>query len=374
MENLKPKIIFVVRNLSIGGINTVTSELVKEIQVQGLYDVIVVSLSREKQEYKGFSEVRTEFFSFPIDSVFGKLARALNYFFPFLGSWIFGSLSRALFVRFVSRLGNVEKVFLCGFGAYSNFNRFNDGRFVFVSHSLKSRIIFKKSNLLSKLNSIWLENILSDRMIAVSHGVKKDWKRVIGSAADNIEVINNPVNKERVERLAKVKVFKNIPEKYFLLCGRLSKEKNFESIIKTWADSGVSEQLVVVGDGPEYSNLKTIVERLGIRKNVHFMGFLDNPYPFICKATAVIINSFYEGLPTLAIEAQFLKTPLIIGECGGAAYDVVQEKYYSEIFSINDQTKLMKNIQRASNNIYPIFEVDYEKFDVASVVKRYLDI
>ena len=72
-------------------------------------------------------------------------------------------------------------------------------------------------------------------------------------------------------------------------------------------------KLVVVGDGPEYENLKKLCHDMGVEQKVVFTGRLNHEetLALLKRSDVFILNSHYEGLPHTVIEAMAYQCPVI---------------------------------------------------------------
>ena len=73
-------------------------------------------------------------------------------------------------------------------------------------------------------------------------------------------------------------------------------------------------RVIVIGDGPENDNLRSLVSGLGLEKNVEFTGFLSNYDEAIAlmKSSKVFVSpSTREGFGMAALEANACGLPLV---------------------------------------------------------------
>lgn len=77
--------------------------------------------------------------------------------------------------------------------------------------------------------------------------------------------------------------------------------------------------LTIVGEGPEREKLEHITEKLNLKDRVRFAGHLSNAETMQMLQTADIflLNSTYEGLPHVVLEAMFYKKTVICNDAGG---------------------------------------------------------
>ena len=99
-----------------------------------------------------------------------------------------------------------------------------------------------------------------------------------------------------------------------IIVGRLTKIKGhaylFDAMPKI-IEQFPTVQLLVMGEGIEHDPLNIRAEKLGIQKNISFMGFQDNPYAFIEQSDIIALPSLYEPFGLVYIESFALKTPVV---------------------------------------------------------------
>ena len=81
--------------------------------------------------------------------------------------------------------------------------------------------------------------------------------------------------------------------------------------------------LHLVGSGPLESQLKELARSLGVAANVHFHGYLTNPYPLLQNCDLAFVPSQYEGFPNVALEALALGVPLMMTNYGATALEIL---------------------------------------------------
>ena len=115
---------------------------------------------------------------------------------------------------------------------------------------------------------------------------------------EKVEVFYNPINIENIRELSKEKV-DNIICSYpniLIAIGRLDSNKNFELLLevqKELCNENINTHLVILGMGVQEKLLRRKVKTLGIQDSVSFLGFKENPYPYIKNAKLLCLSSFY---------------------------------------------------------------------------------
>ncbi len=83
-------------------------------------------------------------------------------------------------------------------------------------------------------------------------------------------------------------------------------------------------QLLLIGEGPDRASLEALAKELGIRDSVRFLGFCDNPFPYIRAAEMLVLSSRYEGFGMVLGEAMALGTPVISADCPTGPCDLLE--------------------------------------------------
>jgi len=103
--------------------------------------------------------------------------------------------------------------------------------------------------------------------------------------------------------------------------GRLVPWKGFDLLLELMPKlAGINNfKLVIIGDGPDLAKLKAISERLKIEERVIFTGSLPHAevIKYLGAADLFILNSSYEGLSHVLIEAMQMCAPVIATDAGG---------------------------------------------------------
>ena len=96
--------------------------------------------------------------------------------------------------------------------------------------------------------------------------------------------------------------------------GRMSPEKNQARMINAFAQihrESPDSRLIIVGDGPLETSLKTLVSSLGLADSVVFTGQIPNPFPLYAAADCFVLSSDYEGQPMVILESLVVGVPIV---------------------------------------------------------------
>lgn len=110
-----------------------------------------------------------------------------------------------------------------------------------------------------------------------------------------------------------------------IFAGRLIKEKNVQIILEIIQKTGWTG--VIIGDGPERTELEKLAENLGIKNRVKFLGFLEKQeevYAHLKSARVLVLPSRREGFSTVTLEAFAAGLPVVTSDHpDNAARDLV---------------------------------------------------
>lgn len=106
-------------------------------------------------------------------------------------------------------------------------------------------------------------------------------------------------------------------------------------------------RLIVAGDGCLRPQLEAQAQACGVAERVRFLGNLPPDAVRRCfgQADAFVLNSTYEGLPHVVLEAMTAGVPVIATDAGGTG-EVVEDNVTGLLIPIGDATALKSAIER----------------------------
>lgn len=108
--------------------------------------------------------------------------------------------------------------------------------------------------------------------------------------------------------------------------GRLAPEKHFENIIpvaKTLRDMSTDFVWHIVGEGPERSQLETLIAENDLKDHVILEGSKTNPYPYMKYADLFVHPSYIESQGLTVLEAMALGVPCVVTKSRGPCEFIV---------------------------------------------------
>jgi len=110
-----------------------------------------------------------------------------------------------------------------------------------------------------------------------------------------------------------------------VVAGRLRREKGIDVLLNALPEvvrRFPEAHLSILGEGPQESDLKEQVAKLGLSRSVTFLGFKPDPAPYIGHADVFVLPSRFEGMPNALLEALALDSPAVASDCAGAIRDI----------------------------------------------------
>lgn len=220
----------------------------------------------------------------------------------------------------------------------------------------------------------------ADHIVGVSAGVMDDLVQVTDLDPDRVRVIFNPIVTPDLLQKAREPVehpwfAESTP--VFVAAGRLRPQKDFPTLLRALAliVTRRPARLVVLGEGPERARLEALVGELDLREHVQLLGATDNPYAYMARATAFVLSSRWEGLPTVLVEALSCGVPVIATDCPSGPREILAGGKYGELVPVGDVERLAAAMERALDGelVRPPAE-SWRPYEFDVVVDEYLDL
>lgn len=186
----------------------------------------------------------------------------------------------------------------------------------------------------------------ANRVICTSNYVRDQLLQFSKFKSNKVEMLPNPVDMKRIRVCATepYEYSKVIPLAGYRIVtiGRLVKQKGFDVLLEALAISRKREDiyLVIVGDGPEKSNLEAIIHRLGLSDAVCLAGYQSNPFPYIANSDLFVLSSRWEGYVNVVIEAMVLGIDIVATDCKSGPGDLLKNKLNYSLVPIESSEAL----------------------------------
>lgn len=192
----------------------------------------------------------------------------------------------------------------------------------------------------------------AERVISVSDGISGELVRELGLAPRLVQRIYNPVVNCQMETLAGVWTdhpwLRDDGQPIVLAAGRLARVKDFPTLLHAFAlvVRNRPARLILLGDGRWRSRLEKLARNLGVADSVWFGGWVDNPYPFMQKASVFVLSSRYEGLGNVLIEALAVGCPCVSTNCPYGPAEILENGRFGPLVRVGHAKGLARAIEQ----------------------------
>ena len=75
---------------------------------------------------------------------------------------------------------------------------------------------------------------------------------------------------------------------------------------------------------------------MGVEKDVHLPGFVDNPFMWMKNSKVFVLSSDYEGLPNALIQAMACGTEVISTNCPTGPEEILENGKWGKLVNMHD--------------------------------------
>ena len=104
------------------------------------------------------------------------------------------------------------------------------------------------------------------------------------------------------------------------------------------------------------------------------MGYQENPYSYMKRASLFVLSSSWEGLPNVLIEAMATGTPVVSTDCPSGPREILMDGKYGLLVPVDSPAELGRAILRTLRD--PLPPEDLQKraaeFSVRTSAEKYL--
>lgn len=224
------------------------------------------------------------------------------------------------------------------------------------SYSTLANIIYVVHNTVSLLYKLKREEDANKRKeellriyskhpcIGVSEGVERDFIQTFGHITPTTAV-HNPIDRDDIQKQANAFVpeYKN----YIVHVGSFKDAKRHDILIQAYARTDQSMLLLLLGQGKHKSEMEKLVAELQLEDKVIFLGFRENPFPYIKHAQFKVLTSDWEGCPLVIPEALAIGTPVISTNCPSGPSELLPK---NNLMPMRDIDAISKKMSQAMKN------------------------
>ncbi|WP_201556109.1 glycosyltransferase [Psychrobacter sp. 72-O-c] len=237
---------------------------------------------------------------------------------------------------------------------------------IYTIHNTLS-LLYKFHDIDNNQSKLNFANIYSKHpCLCVSDGVQKDFIKSFGDITPTTAV-HNPIDRDHIKKLADA----FIPEyqNYIIHVGSFKKAKRHDVLLNAYAQTDQSMPLLLLGKGKYRRDIEQLVIALNLEDKVVFLGFQENPFPFIKHAQFKVLTSDWEGCPLVIPEALAIGTPVISTNCPSGPSELLPK---SNLMQIGDIDAIAKKMGQAMKNPQQFYSPFDEALLPVSIAKKYI--
>ena len=185
---------------------------------------------------------------------------------------------------------------------------------------------------------------ISDRYILLSDSFKSIFCKLNNVDGNKLLAIPNPCPFSEDKENGTCK-----KENIVLVVARMAEQqKRILETLKIWNmvySNHLDWKLIIVGDGPDLSQYKTIANKMNV-SNVLFVGSTSTPQDYYRMAKIFMMTSIWEGLPMTLIEAQHFGCVPIVYDSFASVHDIINNGKDGFIIPLHDRENYKNQLEK----------------------------
>ncbi len=166
---------------------------------------------------------------------------------------------------------------------------------------------------------------------------------------DKVALLYDPALSPRLIQKKKKLPLKDFNlENFYLAIGRLTKQKNFLFLIKSFYqfNKDKKNKLVIIGEGEERNKLEKFIEKHNLNKTIYLKGYQKNVFNYFKMSKCFILSSLWEDPGFVILEAGFSNKFVISSDCKNGPKEILDDGKNGILFKSNDQVSLIQALEK----------------------------
>ncbi|MBU2068453.1 glycosyltransferase family 4 protein [Patescibacteria group bacterium] len=244
----------------------------------------------------------------------------------------------------------------------------------------------KYSHLIERRKKIRKKILLNSDKVIVASNFLRNLALKIGVSDEKIKVIYNSVDFLDINDDLKVDLKKelNVSGRVILTNARLTLWKGVDMLIKIMPrliEKYGDINFIIISEGPERKNLEKLVLDLDIEKNVFFVGRVSRQLvvSYLKIADVFVLNTNYEGMSFVILEAMKVGAPIITTPAGGNP-ETIKDGQTGLLVNYRNKGQWLKAISRILDNselaerLVDNAKKDLKRFSWDNLVKETINV
>ena len=132
---------------------------------------------------------------------------------------------------------------------------------------------------------------------------------------------------------------------YYLSVGRLTKQKNFIFLCKSFKkiiENDKNIKLIIAGEGEEKEKISNYLKKNNLDNNILLLGQVENIYPLFQNSKGFILSSLWEDPGFVLVEAGICRTPVLSCDAWPGPIEIIKNEINGIIFKNNDENSFIE--------------------------------
>ena len=357
VKNNKKKVLLVINCLQGGGAERVVLTL-----GQGFYDLgyeVHILRFKPRVDYELNPKLNYHFIDFKRYKLIPKLERRDKVFAFVVDRYISKNIGQPDMI-----LSNLDR-------ADSILSNSKLPNIFYVIHNTVSLLYkFDNTNAADTLKSKMINIYSKHPCICVSKGAEKDFVESFGNITPTI-AIHNPVDRDYIQKLGDA--FTPEYQDYIVHVGSFKEAKRHDVLLKAYARTDQSMPLLLLGKGKLKDEIEQLVVELNLEEKVVFLGFQENPFPYIKHAKFRVLTSDWEGFALVIAEALVLGTPVISTNCPSGPSELLPQNNLMPMGDIEAIADKMKQAMMNPQQFRALFDENLLPVKIAEQYETFME-
>lgn len=169
--------------------------------------------------------------------------------------------------------------------------------------------------------------------------------------SEKVKILLDPVlNIKELVKQKKNNTKQDIEQKkYFLSVGRLTRQKNFQFLIKVFDKLRryhPNIRLLILGEGEDKKDLNELINKFNLEDHISLIGFKKDVYRYMQNAKGLILTSISENPGHVLIEAAANNCPIISSNCPTGPSEFLENGKGGVLFETNNEDDFFENFKK----------------------------
>jgi glycosyltransferase involved in cell wall biosynthesis len=255
----------------------------------------------------------------------------------------------------------------------------NRPRLIFTEHSTQNR---RWNKWYFKFSEKYIYKKYP-KVIAITDEVKNKLAAWVPAISNNIVVINNGLNLDKVRQATeknRADLLKELDIKednavLILMTARFEPPKNHNLVVEALQKLPSNYHAVFAGTGSLMETTETFVKNSGLEGRTHFLGFRNDVLSIMKSVDINVLSTHYEGLSGVTLEALAAGKPFLGSDVTGVQNVVPDGRFLFEDGNADDLAEKLSGIiedQSLSSAMIDTSLNFIEKYDISKMVSEHI--